>query len=166
MNIEFMVGCFNKYGLVFIFIIIFLEHLNCPGVPATVVMPTIGALVAETKNSIFLVILISIAAAVFGSIALYIIGYNIGMPILKWVNKKAPKTKMYTENILFYSDKYGNKAVFICRLIPVVRTLISLVSGVLRTEFWGFALYSTLGISIWNTILISFGYFGLKIILH
>ena len=166
MGTSIVLEYFSKYGLIFLFIVIFLEYLNCPVVPATVVMPTIGAFVAETKNSLFLVILISIAAAVFGSIAFYIIGYYIGTSILEWFNKKAPKTEKYTKEILSYSKKYGNKAVFICRLIPVIRTLISLVSGVVRTDFWGFVLYSSLGISIWNTVLISFGYFGVKLIIH
>ena len=89
MGTSIVLEYFSKYGLIFLFIVIFLEHLNCPGVPATVVMPTIGAFVAETKNSLFLVILISIAAAVFGSIAFYIIGYYIGTPILEWFNKKS-----------------------------------------------------------------------------
>lgn len=166
METNVILECFSKYGLIFLFVVIFLEHLNCPGVPATVVMPVIGAFVSQTKNNLVLVILISIAAAVFGSIAFYIIGYHIGAPTLEWLNKKVPKTKKYTKEILYYSQKYGNKAVFICRLIPVIRTLISLVSGVVQTEFWGFVLYSSLGISIWNTALISFGYFGVKLITH
>ena len=166
MAIELMLDYFVRYGLIFLFVVVFLENINCPGIPATVVMPTIGACVAETKGSLFLVILISIAAAVFGSCLFYIIGYSFGSPILECFNNKSVKTRKYTEKIFEYSNKYGNKTVFICRLIPVVRTLISLVSGALRVEFAGFLLYSTLGISIWNTALISFGYFGLKTILH
>ena len=165
MGIELISEYFVRYGLIFLFVVIFLEHLNCPGVPATIVMPTIGAFVAETKGSLFLVILVSIAAAVFGSVVFYVIGYYLGKPILDWFYKKSPKTKKYTEKIFEYSNKYGNKTIFICRLIPVVRTLISLVSGVLRTDFFGFLLYSAAGISIWNTVLISFGYFGLKTII-
>ena len=166
MGIELMLNYFIRYGLIFLFIVVFLENLNCPGIPATVVMPTIGAFVAETKGSLFLVILISIVAAVFGSCVFYIIGYYFGTPILGWFNKKSEKTKKYIEKIFKYSNKYGNKTVFICRLIPVARVLISLVSGVLRFDFGGFLLYSTLGISIWNTVLISFGYFGLNTILR
>ena len=166
MNINVILEYFSKYGLIFLFIVVFIEHLNCPGVPATIVLPTIGAFVSETKNSLLLVILISIVAAVFGSIVLYIIGYYIGTPILDCLNKKIPKTEKYTEKIFMYSNKYGNKAIFICRLLPVIRTLISLVSGVVRAEFGGFVLYSTMGISIWNIVLLSFGYFGVKVIIH
>ena len=94
------------------------------------------------------------------------LSYYIGTPILDCLNKKIPKTEKYTEKILMYSNKYGNKAIFICRLLPVIRTLISLVSGVVRAEFGGFVLYSTMGISIWNIVLLSFGYFGVKVIIH
>lgn len=100
MGIELILNYFVNYGLFFLFVVIFLEHLNCPGVPATVVMPTIGACVAETRGNLFLVILISIAAAVFGSCAFYIIGYCFGTPILDWFNKKSAKTKKYTKKYL------------------------------------------------------------------
>lgn len=103
MEIELILEYFMRYGLFFLFVVIFLEHLNCPGVPATIVMPTIGAFVEETKGNLLLVILISIAAAIFGSIIFYIIGYYFGKPILDWLNKKSPKTKKYTEKILVYS---------------------------------------------------------------
>ena len=106
MNINVILEYFSKYGLIFLFIVVFIEHLNCPGVSATIVLPTIGAFVSETKNSLLLVILISIVAAVFGSIVLYIIGYYIGTPILDCLNKKIPKTEKYTEKILMYSNKY------------------------------------------------------------
>ena len=46
MGIELMLNYFIRYGLIFLFIVVFLENLNCPGIPATVVMPTIGAFVA------------------------------------------------------------------------------------------------------------------------
>lgn len=164
MSTEYILNYFIKYGLIFLFTIIFLEHLNCPGVPATIVMPTIGAFVAESNGSLVLVVAISILAAICGSMTLYYIGYRVGMPILNWLNKKFPKTEKYIEKILSYSNKYGNKGIFICRLIPVVRVLVSLVSGILRMDFTGFVLYSVAGIAIWNFVLISFGYFGVKLL--
>ena len=166
MEVQMLVEYFVKYGVLFLFIIIFLEHLNFPGIPAAVVMPTIGAFVAETKGSLFFVIVISVVAAIFGSIVLYIIGYYLGKPILEWLCRKSPKANQYIKKIFSYSDKYGNKTIFICRLLPVVRTLISLVSGALRLDFTAFTIYSALGISIWNTTLISFGYFSARTILH
>lgn len=162
MDINIILNYFSRYGLIFLFVIVFIEYLNFPGVPATIVLPTIGAFVAQTKNNLILVILISIVAAICGSIVFYIVGYYIGTPILECLNKNIPKTKKYIEKILSYSDRYGNKAILICRLIPVIRTLISLISGVLKSEFIGFVLYSAVGIGIWNTAFISLGYFAVK----
>ena len=53
MNINVILEYFSKYGLIFLFIVVFIEHLNCPGVPATIVLPTIGAFVSETKIAYF-----------------------------------------------------------------------------------------------------------------
>lgn len=75
MRVEILLEYFIRYGVLFLFLIVFLEHLNCPGIPAAIVMPTIGAFIAETKGSLILAVLISIAAGVFGSSVLYIIGY-------------------------------------------------------------------------------------------
>ncbi|MTN18895.1 DedA family protein, partial [Turicibacter sanguinis] len=65
-----------------------------------------------------------------------------------------------------YTDRHGNKGVFIARLIPVARTLISLTVGTLRMNFVSFSLYSMAGIAIWNIVFIyagyAFGYLFLK----
>ena len=68
-------------------------------------------------------------------------------------------------SICTYIKSYGNKALFICRLIPVMRTVVSLISGVLKIDFIAFVTYSTLGITIWNFVFISFGYYGTQIII-
>ena len=72
MGIQLMLDYFMRYGLFFV-CSSFLEYLNCRGVPATVVMPTLGVCVVETKGNLFLVILISVSAAIFESCIFYII---------------------------------------------------------------------------------------------
>lgn len=165
MNTEYLVNYFNSYGLLFIFIVVFIEHLNMPGVPASIVMPAIGAIAAQKNDGLMVVIAISVLGAILGSIAFYFIGYYIGNPIVEKLSVRAPKTKKYIDKILLYSDMYGNKALFICRLIPVMRTVVSLISGVLKIDFIAFVTYSTLGITIWNFVFISFGYYGTQIII-
>ena len=51
MNINVILEYFSEIWIDILFIVVFIEHLNCPGVPATIVLPTIGAL-CETKNSL------------------------------------------------------------------------------------------------------------------
>ena len=50
MGTSIVLEYFSKYGLIFLFIVIFLEHLNCPGVPATVVMPTNRSFCSRNKK--------------------------------------------------------------------------------------------------------------------
>ena len=56
------------------------------------------------------------------------------------------------------SEKYGNKACLIGRFIPPVRSFISLIAGIFKMKFKEFFLYSSIGICIWDLILILVGY--------
>jgi len=54
-------------------------------------------------------------------------------------------------------DKYGIWTVFFCRLVPLIRSLISIPAGMSNMRFWLFLLLTTLGTLLWNTILVSVG---------
>lgn len=57
-----------------------------------------------------------------------------------------------------YMERYGDKGVFVARLLPVFRTLISLAAGVRRVGFGRFVFFSVWGIAIWNFVFIFAGY--------
>lgn len=154
-----------KYGIPFLFLIVYLEYLNLPGLPAAVVMPAIGVMAAHDDYNLFGVFLISLSAGILGSLTLYLVGYYVGNAVIRKIKKKFPKAGKYIDKIIYYSERYGNKGVFICRLLPGVRTIVSLVSGTLREELIGFLVYSALGIAIWNFVLIFGGYITTRAIL-
>lgn len=78
---------------------------------------------------------------------------------------KWPKLRASMNKTTAYMDKYGSKGVFVARLIPVVRTIISFVAGVFRVNFVSFTLYSLPGIAIWNGVFILAGFiFGKALI--
>lgn len=165
MTVQDVVDYILKYGIPFLFLIVYLEYLNLPALPAAVVFPAIGVMAAHDGYNLFGVFLISLAAGILGSLTLYLIGYYVGNAIIRWIRKKIPKSGKYIDKIIYYSEKYGNKGVFICRLLPGVRTIVSLVSGVLREEVIDFVLYSALGIAIWNFVFIFGGYITTRAIL-
>lgn len=165
MTVQDVVDYILKYGIPFLFLIIYLEYLNLPALPAAVVFPAIGVMAAQEGYNLFGVFLISLAAGILGSLTLYLIGYYVGNAIIRWIRKKFPKSGKYIDKIIYYSEKYGNKGVFICRLLPGVRTIVSLVSGALREEVIDFVLYSALGIAIWNFVFIFGGYITTRAIL-
>ena len=157
---------FETYGLWFLFIIVYLEYLNLPGLPAGIIMPAIGALVAQSKYNFLFVLIISVIAGAVGSVWLYYVGYFIGNPVLHWIYSKFPKTRKSVDKVTMYCEKFGNKGLFICRLLPVARTLVSLTSGILRDGIVSFILYSVPGIAIWNAVTIMSGYLASKAIIN
>lgn len=149
----------TDYGLIFMAVIIFLEYLNLPGFPAGVILPLTGVWASGSGKEFVLALVVSIMAALLASWILYIVGWYGGDFIIKKYIEKFPKQKETIEKQLGYLREKGNMGIFISKLIPMVRTIISIPAGVLRLNFLQYTLYSALGIAIWNGVLISTGYF-------
>lgn len=149
---------FARYGLMFVFIIVFLEYLNCPGLGAAIVLPAIGIATEEVKINFWLVLIISVIAGELASYILYGLSYWFGKPMLEKLYGKFPKTRKSIDKVCFYIEKYGNKGILIIRLIPVGRTLIPFVAGIFKMNFGKFSIYSAIGTTIWNGVFIYAGY--------
>lgn len=166
MDIYTVLDYFTNYGLYFLFLIVFLEYMNLPGLPAGIIMPAAGILIASSDMNFLTALVVSIIAGLFGSYVLYFVGFFLGKPILDKFYSKFVKLQPSIDKAINYTDRHGNKGVFIARLIPVARTLISLTVGTIRMNFISFTIYSTLGIAIWNLVFIyagyAFGYLFLK----
>lgn len=158
MSIQTVTQYFSTYGVLFVFIIVFLEHLNCPGMPAGIIMPALGIASEKVGINILIVYLVSIIGAVIASYILYSLAYWFGSPILDFICKKFPKMKKPIDKVFFYMEKYGDKGVLITRLIPVGRTIIPFVAGTFKMNILTFTIYSTIGIALWNAALIFSGY--------
>ena len=96
-----------------------------------------------------------------GAILLYATGRILPQrKILLFVEKNKRILHLKETDLKRSSDwmvRRGGSAVFLCRFIPVVRSLISIPAGASRMKMWKFLLYSLLGTAIWNTILIYLG---------
>lgn len=165
-RINVVLDYISKYGLIFLFGIVYLEYLSLPGVPSGVIMPAGGILVANGDYSFIFIFLISIIAGMLGSLTLYFIGYYIGNSALDWVYNKYSKTRPSIDKILNYFNKFGDKGIFICRLFPVARTLVSLIAGTTRTNIKNFIIYSVFGMAIWNSLFIIIGYIAAKFFIN
>ncbi|MGL5540316.1 MAG: DedA family protein [Erysipelotrichaceae bacterium] len=158
MDIQRVMDLFTTHGLLILFVIVFLEYLNLPGFPSGIIMPAAGILIAQANLSFVNAIISTLIAGVLGSVVLYYAGYYFGNPILSWMGARFPKTSHSIDKTNQYIEKYGSKGVFVARLIPVARTLISLVAGIFRMHPLHYILYSTPGIFLWNTAYIFAGY--------
>lgn len=157
-SIDVVMQYMKDYGYIYLFIIVYLEYLNLPGLPAGIIMPAAGLLIARADMSFLYAIGLSVLAGLLGSYTLYGIGYFIGKPAVDKVYNKYKKVRPAVDKSIHYVEAYGNKGVFISRLIPVARTLISLVVGTVRMNLWTFTFYSIGGITLWNLVFILAGY--------
>ncbi|WP_297133942.1 DedA family protein [Terrisporobacter sp.] len=158
MEIGFIIEEFIlNYGLISIFIIVALEYANLP-LPSEIVLPLAGILSTEYNMNVILVILVSILGGIVGSLTNYYLGYKFGNPLIYALKSKYPKTQRAIKESYRFMEKYENISVMLSRLVPIARTFISIVAGVTRMNIMSFVFYSTIGISIWNILLILIGY--------
>lgn len=122
-------------------------------------MPAVGILVAQTEHNIIFAIIISIISGVAGSVVMYEICLFGGLPILKKIFSKNKKFISIIEQGQKRLETGKGRAMIICRIIPMLRTIISIPAGILKMPRKEYIIYSTIGITIWNTILICCGYF-------
>lgn len=148
----------GKMGYLGIVLIVGLEYACLP-IPSEVVLPFVGMSVAVGEVGYLGALLVSIIGGIAGSWICYIIGYIGGVPLLEWSSVRWPKTKKTIEALNKWFNRYGNIAVLLTRLFPLTRTYISILAGAQKLSLFTFTAYSVVGITIWNTVLISLGYY-------
>ena len=159
MDANSILNYLSQYGLIFIFIIVFLEYLNLPGLPAGIIMPLAGLWISRGEMNFLFVLILSVIAGVIGSWVLYFLGFYGGNFLLDKYIKKFPKQKELIEKNLEFIRSKGGYGVFISKLIPMVRTLISIPAGMVSLNFGTYTVSSLLGVFTWNLVFVGAGYF-------
>ena len=136
----------------------FLESLNLSGIPSTILLPAIGIFITINNLNFFNVFLLTISASILGNILFYLIAYKFGSKIYDYLYNKFPKLQKVFDKAMNMSNKYGTKICLFGRLIPSIRSWISLVAGIFKVKLRDFLLYSSIGIFIWDILLILVGY--------
>ena len=158
MDIKEMISVLSSHNIYIIFIIMFLESLNLTGIPSTIILPAIGILISLNNLSIIKILLLTIFASILGNIVFYVISYKFGSNIYDYLYNKFPKLQKCFDKAMNMSNKYGTKICLFGRLIPSIRSWISLVAGIFKVKLRDFLLYSSIGIFIWDILLILVGY--------
>ena len=158
MDIQVLTGYFQEYGITALFIIVFLEYLNLPGFPAGIILPLAGIFVRKGNIGFLQALLLSVLAGLSGSLLLYFLGRFGGHIFLKKYLKKFPKHNEAIEKTIKYINEKGCFGIFLAKLIPMIRTLISIPAGVLKFNLINFIIYSVLGIALWNLAFMGAGY--------
>ncbi len=145
-------------GYAGVFILSALESAGIP-IPSEIVLPFSGFLVVSGQFNFWAVVLLATLANYIGSAVLYWIGHSGGRWILERYGKYVLVQKHDIEIGVAWFYRHGSKAVFFGRLVPVIRTFISLPAGIARMNFKKFSLYTLAGALPWNWALV---YVGLK----
>lgn len=158
---QFVISIMNQYGYFGIFFLIFVENIF-PPIPSEVVLLFGGFMTTYSKLSVPFMVLFSTLGSVAGAIVLYYIGKILNKDRLKKIVAgkigKVLRLKVNDiEKAVCWFDTKGNKTVFFCRFIPVVRSLISIPAGMSEMSMSKFLLYTFAGSSIWNTALLIIG---------
>lgn len=161
---NFIIGIMNKFGYIGICLLIFIENLF-PPIPSELILTFGGFMTINTTMTIIGVIIASTIGSVVGAIVLYYIGKILNKErLIKIVTSKYGKLLRIKPKDIESADKWfdekGNKTVFFCRFIPVVRSLISIPAGMSEMPIVKFLVYTTIGSAIWNTALVLVGAFA------
>jgi membrane protein DedA with SNARE-associated domain len=138
----------------------------CIPLPSEIVMPLAGIMVYNHKilsglNPVVSIILVALAGAIgclIGSIVAYWIGYRGGRPLMLKYGRYVLISQHDADKADRYFQRWGSATVFFSRLLPVVRTYISLPAGIAETPFVKFCIYTVLGSFPWCLILAFAGY--------
>ncbi len=133
-----------------------LESCNIP-IPSEVTLPFTGYLVSMGKINYHAAALASATGCLIGSFFSYYIGYFGGRKFIENYGKYFFVSKEELENADKWVDKYGDWAFFICRMLPIIRTFISLPAGILKARKRTFFVLSFIGSLIWSYALIKVG---------
>ena len=155
---EFISSIFDKYGLIATLFIIFLEYACFP-ISSEIVLPALGALAKAKEISFFMLLPLSVLAGLLGTGVCYMIGRLGGSLLLDGLGKRFPKMQKGIIASRTKFDRYGAAAVCFLRVIPLCRTYIAFIAGTAKQPAPVYFSFSLLGITVWNCLLLSLGYF-------
>ncbi|HEY9698213.1 MAG TPA: DedA family protein [Trichocoleus sp.] len=158
---EWAIRTMESLGYLGIGLLMFLENLF-PPIPSELIMPLAGFTVAQGKMQLVPAIVAGVLGTILGAFPWYYLGKLLGENRIKrWIDKHGKWLGISSEEIdksqrWFY--RHGKKAVFFGRLVPGIRTLISLPAGFSHMPMPQFLIYSTLGTTAWVGFLTIAGY--------
>ncbi len=133
-----------------------------PPIPTLAIFPTAGFLASQEGFSLFSVIpliILGALGATIGTTAIYLIALKLGRRILLRYLGFLKISEKKLERVEIWFEKYGDKAVFFGRMIPVMREMISVPAGLLGMKFPKFILYTFAGSLVWSAGTILAGYY-------
>ncbi len=150
---------YGAWTLAVLFTIIFVETglVVMPFLPGDSLIFAAGAFAARGALNVWALFIVLSLAAILGDTVNYWIGHRVGSKAysgeVKWVKKE------HMERTHAFFDKYGGKAIFLARFVPIVRTFTPFVAGVSQMHYGFFLRWNIIGGIAWVAIFTALGYF-------
>lgn len=148
------------FGYIGIFLLIMVENLF-PPIPSEIILTFGGFMTTVSSLNVVMVIIVATLGSVVGAILLYKVASYFGKERLTKIVLKYGRILRLKESDIERAEsfflKYGSWAVFLCRMIPLIRSLISIPAGMTKMKMLRFLVLTTAGSLLWNTVLIGLG---------
>jgi membrane protein DedA with SNARE-associated domain len=133
-----------------------------PPIPSELIMPLAGFTAARGELNIVGVVLAGMVGSIAGALLWYYVGRRVGCERLeRWAGRHGRWLTIAPEEVddaMRWFRRHGGKAVLVGRLIPAVRTLISVPAGIFGMNLPAFLLYTGIGTAVWTALLAGAGY--------
>jgi membrane protein DedA with SNARE-associated domain len=158
---QWIVDTVSQGGYGGIVLLMFLENIF-PPIPSELIMPMAGFAAARGDLNMAGVIAAGIAGSILGALPWYYAGRWVGSERLKRLAARYGRWMTVSPADIDTAERWFNrhcgKAVLIGRLIPAIRSLISVPAGIARMSLWRFLLFSAAGTAVWSALLAAAGY--------
>lgn len=158
---SWVIGFISSTGYWGIVLLMFVENVF-PPIPSEVIMPLAGYMIVQGKLTFLGITAAGMAGSVLGALPFYYAGRRLGKDRVRryadlhgrWLTVSGHDIERASR----WFDRHGGAAVLLCRLIPGVRSLISIPAGVNRMNLWSFLGYTSVGTALWAAFLAYIGY--------
>lgn len=154
-----MITATGYFGIVVLMVV---ENVF-PPIPSELIMPLAGYMATQGSLAFMGIVIAGTIGSVVGALPLYYLGRKIGEERVKALADKHGRwltvSRKDIERAKGWFDRHGGMAVLICRLVPGVRSLISIPAGIDRMNIMSFLIYTVIGTGLWTALLAYLGYF-------
>jgi membrane protein DedA with SNARE-associated domain len=149
-------------GYLGLVLVMFLENVF-PPIPSEAILPMAGWLALEGDFTLAGVTAVGAGGSVAGALVFYALGKLLGEQRVRELIRRYGKWMMLTEEdfdkALAWFNRYGEGVIFFGRMVPIVRSLVSIPAGIASMNLGRFSLYTAIGTGLWSFILALSGYF-------
>ncbi len=156
--LDFAIKAIDTIGYLGVFFVLILDNCGIP-IPSEATLALAGNLARSGKFNLIIVIIVGTIAQTVGTYIAYLIGRYGGWPLVKKYGKYVLISEHDYNRAKAWFEKRGDRAIFISRLIPVIRTYAGFVAGTFRMDLNRFIRDSFLGSLVWTVAFVMIGYF-------